>query len=207
MPESVSSDLTGLTEAEAAERLRREGPNQLAHAGQRGFARIVLDTFREPMFALLLGAGLVYLVLGSLGEALILLMFASISVVIAIVQESRSEGVLEALRDLTSPRALVIREGLRRRIAGREVVRGDIVVLSEGDRVPADGVLRVSQDLQTDESLLTGEAVPVSKIATTEASVPGRPGGDGLPFVFSGTMVVRGQGIAEILATGPHSEI
>ena len=86
-------------------------------------------------------------------------------VAITVIQETRTERVLEALRDLTSPRALVIRDGTRKRIAGREVVRGDIVVLVEGDRVPADAVLVRSHDVQTDESLLTGESVPVRKIA------------------------------------------
>ncbi len=207
MPESLPTPFAGLTEAEARARLAAEGPNQLPRGGGRTFLRIVLDTFREPMFSLLLGAGLIYLALGSLGEALVLLAFASISVTIAIVQESRSERVLEALRDLTSPRALVIREGIRTRIAGRDVVRGDLVLLAEGDRVPADGFLRVARDLQADESLLTGEAVPVRKAAAQGVPARQRPGGDDLPFVFSGTMIVRGQGVAEISATGPRSEI
>jgi Ca2+-transporting ATPase len=159
------------------------------------------------MFALLLGAGFVYLVLGDFGEALFLLAFATLSIVITIVQESRSERVLDALRDLTSPRALVIRDGERRRIAGRDVVRADAIVLSEGDRVPADAVLRSASGLQTDESLLTGESVPVRKLANTGAPQPAPPGGDDLPFVYSGTLVVRGHGIAEVIATGPRSEI
>ena len=161
------------------------------------------------MLALLLGGGLVYLLLGDLKEAIILLVFATLSVVITVVQESRTEHVLEALRDLTSPRALVIRDGERKRIAGRDVVQGDIVVLSEGDRVPADAELVQSVDLRTDESLLTGESVPVRKIARTgaSASVARRPGGDDLPYVFSGALIVGGTGIGEVIATGPHSEI
>src|SRR6202012_3672447 len=103
----------------------------------------------------------IYLVLGDRLEALLLLIFASFSVVIAVVQEARSERVLEALRDLSSPRALVIRDGRQQRIAGRDVVRGDLLLLSEGDRVPADAVLVEARELHTDESLLTGESVPV----------------------------------------------
>jgi Ca2+-transporting ATPase len=159
------------------------------------------------MFGLLLGSGAIYLLLGDRTEALILLAFASLSVCIAVIQESRSERVLEALRDLTSPRALVIRDGERRRIAGREVVRGDLVILAEGDRVPADATLLEATDLQTDESLLTGESAPVRKRATHPGELPLPPGGDDLPFVFSGTLVVRGQGLAEAHATGQHSEI
>ncbi len=161
------------------------------------------------MLALLLGGGAIYLALGDLKEALILLAFATMSVLITVVQETRTERVLEALRDLTSPRALVIRDGERKRIAGREVVRGDFVVLVEGDRVPADAVLIQGHDLQTDESLLTGESVPVRKTATSDVapSTAYRPGGDDLPYVFSGSLVVRGTGIGEVIAIGALSEI
>src|SRR5579859_602645 len=202
-----TADLRGLSEVEAASRLPADGFNDLPHPGRPTLARIAVGVVSEPMFGLLLGAGAVYLLLGDLAEALLLLAFATISVTIAIVQESRSERVLNALRDLTSPRALVIRDGERKRIAGRLVVRGDLVVLAEGDRVPADSRLISAVDLQTDESLLTGEAVPVRKIAArSEGSAP-RPGGDDLPFVYSGSPVVRGQGIAEVTATGQATEI
>ena len=197
----------GLSEEDAAARLAADGPNQLPQPDRRTLARIAIEILRDPIFALLLGAGFVYLMLGDLAEALVLLAFALVSVLIAVVQESRSERVLQALRDLTSPRALVIREGLRKRIAGREVVRGDIMVLAEGDRVPADAVLRINHDLHTDESLLTGESVPVRKVAVQGAPPTVRAGGDDLPLVFSGTLVVRGQGIAEVFATGAKSEI
>ena len=108
------------------------------------------------MLALLLAAGLIYLVVGDLNEALILLAFAMMSVLITVVQKTRTEHVLEALRDLTSPRALAIRDGVRRRIAEREVARGDLVVLAEGDRVPADAIVVQAHDLQADELSLTG---------------------------------------------------
>jgi len=201
----------GLTAAQAAERLRTEGPNELPRAGVRTLGRIVVDVVREPMFGLLLAAGAIYLVLGDLAEALLLLAFASISVGIAIVQENRSERVLEALRDLTSPRALVIRGGERTRIPGREVVRGDLVVLGEGDRVAADARVLTCDDLLVDESLLTGESVPVRKNAADGESLDTpfdfAPGGDDLPAVFAGTLVVRGQGIARVEATGLRSRI
>jgi Ca2+-transporting ATPase len=196
----------GLSAAEAAARLLSEGPNELPRAHRRGPIRIVLEVLREPMLALLLGAGLVYLALGDTGEALILLAFACLSVAITVVQEARTERVLEALRDLTSPRALVVRDGTRQRIAGREVVRGDLLVLSEGDRVPADARLLRAEDLMADESLLTGEAVPVRKRAGTgDADL--RPGGEDLPLVYSGSLIVRGTALAEVTATGAHSEI
>ena len=160
------------------------------------------------MFALLLGAGVLYLLLGSRGEALVLFAFACFSVAIAIIQEGRSERVLEALRDLTSPRALVIRDGEQVRIPGREVVRGDLLVLAEGDRVPADALLVSGDDVQADESLLTGESVPVRKrVSADPPPADAVPGGDDLPLVFSGTLIVTGGGMAVVTATGLRSEI
>jgi Ca2+-transporting ATPase len=204
-----SSQLSaGLTRAEARARLEREGFNELPAADRRTARRIVADVIREPMFALLIAAAAVYGVLGEMGESLMLLGFATISVSIAVVQQGRSEKALEALRDLTSPRALVIRDGERMRIPGREVVRGDVIVLSEGDRVPADGVVVSGEHIEVDESLLTGESVAVRKRATTE--IPARlsaPGGDNTSQVFSGTLVIRGTGLASIVATGSASAI
>lgn len=201
--------LEGLSEVEAADRLKAEGFNELPRQRRRTLARIATDVLREPMLAMLLGSGLIYMALGDLQEALILLGFAGLSILITVVQENRTERALEALRDLTSPRALVIRDGIRKRIAGREVVRGDLIVLGEGDRVPADGWLVESNGLQLDESLLTGESVPVRKTASGQ-SAPAAwapPGGDDQPFVWSGSLVVRGSGLCLVTATGPNSEI
>ncbi len=206
-PTSTSSIPSGLSEPEAAARLKSDGFNELPQTSRRTLWRIALEVCGEPMFQLLIVAGSVYLLLGSLGEAIVLLASAAITVTVAIVQESRTERVLEALRDLSSPRALVVRDGVRKRIAGREVVRGDTMILAEGDRVPADAILSSSYDLQADESLLTGESVPVRKTAGNDAPSSMNPGGDDLPFVFSGTLIVRGQGVAEVRATGSATEM
>jgi Ca2+-transporting ATPase len=197
----------GLSAMEAAARLKAEGPNTLPHGQSRTFGCIVIETLREPMFALLLAAGLIYLILGDLWEALILFLFATTSVSIAVAQEARTERVLESLRDLTSPRALVVRDGVETRIPGSEVVRGDIAILAEGDRVPADATIIAAHDLWTDESLLTGESLPVRKVVAHEVQPPSRPGGDDLPYVYSGSLVVRGYGRAEITGTGGRTEI
>jgi Ca2+-transporting ATPase len=172
---------------------------------------IAAGVAREPMFVLLLVCGAIYLFLGDAQEAIMLFGFVVFIAVITLYQERKTERTLEALRDLSSPRALVIRGGHQKRIAGRDVVRDDIVVLVEGDRIPADAVLLSTTSLLTDESVLTGESVPVRKIA---APVGGRgdlqivrPGGDDLPFVYSGTLVVRGQGYARVLATGAQTEL
>lgn len=207
------TEISGLSEREAADRLRTEGYNELPSTRRRGIIAVVLEVVREPMFVLLVGGGLIYLLLGDISEALALLASVFLVIGITLVQERRAERALDALRDLSSPRALVIREGKQVRIAGREVARGDLLVLTEGDRVPADAMLRSGLNLTADESLLTGESVPVRKafrsVTPNEAAkeTMGRPGGDDQPFVYSGTLIVQGRGIAEVLATGPRSEM
>ena len=201
----------GLSAAEAARRLRADGPNALPSGQRRSWRAIVLETAREPMFLLLIAAGTLYLLLGDLQEGLVLFGFVLVTLGLTLYQEGKTERAIEALRELTSPRALVIRDGRPQRIAGREVVRDDLLLLAEGDRVPADGVLEDASTLEVDESLLTGEAVPVAKLAagddTTDDSTPARPGGGDTPFVYSGTLVVAGHGTARVTATGARSEI
>src|ERR1051325_11021996 len=152
---------TGLSEAEATARLKTEGTNELPQSQRRTGLRILRDVLREPMFALLLAAAGIYLVIGELLDAVVLIGFATTSVSIALIQEARTERILEGLRDLSSPRALVIRGGVESRIPRREIVRGDVVVLAEGDRAPADATILEAQDLQADESLLTGESIEI----------------------------------------------
>jgi len=207
MIRSEAAEQPGLSDQEAAARLAADGANELPRHGRRTIPRIAVEVFREPMFQLLIIAGLIYLVIGDRSEALMLLAFAVVNVLIAVYQESKTERVLEALRDLTSPRALVIRGGERRRIPGRELVRGDVIALNEGDRVPADAVVLAGAGLEADESLLTGEAVPVRKAVWNGAPIGARPGGDDLPLIYSGTMLVKGHGIAEVRATGMATEI
>jgi len=197
--------LPGLSEGDANARLAREGPNELPAQKKRSLLAIGFGVVREPMFLMLVAAGIIYLLMGEPADALMLIGFVLVVMAITIVQEQRTERALDALRDLSSPRALVIRDGVHRRIAGREVVRGDFVVLCEGDRIPADGILRRGINLSADESLLTGESVPVRKVPSADAKELDKPGGDDLSAVFSGSLVTAGQGIAEIVATGSHS--
>jgi Ca2+-transporting ATPase len=159
------------------------------------------------MFLLLIGCGTIYLILGDAQEAFMLLGFVLFIMAISLYQERKTERTLEALRDLSSPRALVMRDGQQRRIAGRNVVRGDVLLLAEGDRVPADAMILSCSHLLADESILTGESVPVRKIAAGRLVEMGRPGGDNLPFVYSSTLVVQGHGVARALATGQQTEI
>src|SRR5207245_7993158 len=139
--------------------------NELPSSTRRSTWIIALSVAREPMFLLLLVSSVIYLTLGDIREAAILSLSIFVIMGITIFQERKTERALEALRDLSSPRALVVRGGERKRIAGRDVVPGDILVLSEGDRVPADAVLLCAVNLATDESLLTGETVALRKQA------------------------------------------
>ena len=162
----------GLTRREAAARLAASGRNELPSQARRTLLRIAVGVFREPMFLMIVAAGVLYLILGDTGEALLLLAFVAIVLGITIVEERKTERVLEALRDLSSPRVRVMRDGEPQVIAGGDVVVGDIMLLDEGDRIAADAVLLAAHDLSVDESLLTGESVPVGKRA-----LAGRAGG------------------------------
>ena len=199
--------MTGLSSAEAASRLLRDGPNELPSAKPRSFVRIALEVLREPMFLLLLASGVIYLLLGDLHEAMLLLSFVFVVIGITLYQERKTENALQALKNLSSPRARVIRDGDARYIPGREVVQGDIVLVAEGDRIPADGAVCVTSNLSIDESLLTGESVPVWKRTWDGVLEFQRPGGDEEPFVYSGTLVVQGQATIKILRTGLQTEI
>ena len=205
----VPDTVAGLSGQEAARRLREAGFNELPSSKPKSLLRIAGDMLREPMLLLLVSCSIIYFLLGDVREAVVLSIFVNLVIGIEIYQQQKTERALEALRDLSSPRALVIRDGQRQRVAGREVVPGDILVLSEGDRVPADAALFSATNLTVDESLLTGESVPVRKQAEGASTKPGMeaPGGDDLPFVYSGTLMVQGAGMARVLATGLGTEL
>jgi P-type Ca2+ transporter type 2C len=184
----------GLDPATAAQRLRDEGPNELGIGQRRTLQGMAWEVVREPMFLLLLGAGAVYLAMGDAHEALVLLGFVIIIMALTVLQERRTDNALEKLRDLSSPRARVLRGGQTLRIPGREVVREDVLLLAEGDRVPADGELLQAHELAADESMLTGESEAVAK------QLPGEQ-------LFAGTLVVSGQGVIRATATGRRTEL
>ncbi len=200
------TDIQGLTQTDAARILMTEGPNAMPGSEPKSLWRIVADVMLEPMFLMLLGAGTVYLLIGDTAEAIFLLgsVFAVIGLTLS--QERKTQRALEALRDLSAPRALVIRDGIEQRIASREVVRGDMLVLHEGDRVAADAVLLQGQ-ISTDESLLTGEAVPQDKLLGSLDAAIGLPGGDVNAFVFASTVVTRGVGVACVRATANNTAV
>jgi Ca2+-transporting ATPase len=184
----------GLTGAAAAAELARVGPNELPRPPRRGIGRIVVGVLSEPMFLLLVIAALVYLVIGDPRESVLLAAFAVLSVGLVVVQEARSENALEALRALGAPTAKVLRDGAPVRLSAREVVPGDVLLAGEGERIAADGWVLRADDLSVDESLLTGESMPVGKRVRTPADLDAAAvaGGDGQAYAFAGTLIVRG---------------
>ncbi len=188
---------TGLTSDEARARLKETGYNELPSAKSKNIWRIAAEVIREPMFLLLISCAALYMMLGDYREGIIMLFTVFIIISITFFQYRKTERALEALKNLSSPRALVIRDGREIRIPGREVVPGDQLLLNEGDRIAADAVLKEEIGLTVDESLLTGESVAVEKSA----------GGDH-PHnqVFSGTLVVRGRGVAQVTETGIRTQ-
>lgn len=189
------TDDPGLSAAEAVRRLAADGPNALPGDGGRSWLHILRETVRDPMFSLLLAAAGLYLLLGELQESLSLGLMVCVVIGLTLYQEGKTERAIQALRDLSSPRARVIRDGQAQTLAGRELVRGDLILLAEGDRIAADAELLSAGELQVDESLLTGESLPVSKSA------------DGVSALHAGTLVVQGQGLARVSATGPRSQM
>ncbi len=200
--------LRGLTREEVLRKQKQDGFNELPASGRRKGLDILIGVLREPMFLLLIACGTLYLLSGEFQEAMMLLGFVFVIIGITFYQEKKTERALEALKDLSSPRAFVIRDGEKIRIPGREVVTDDVILLSEGDRVPADCILIHAVNFSVDESLLTGESVPVRKSFTEDdATTLGKPGGDDLPFAFSGTLVVSGQAAGIIKAVGGRTEL
>lgn len=200
----------GLTSREAANRLASVGPNELPRTRRRGLLQIAAETMREPMFVLLIGAAILYVALGDLGEGLFLLAGALASIGLVIFQEARSERTLEALRELAQPHIRVLRDGVEQRIAARELVPGDVYLIGEGERIPADGLLLAGDVLSVDESTLTGESAPVEKrfaVASDAFSSATVPGEDYSPYLFSSAMTVRGQGLVRVERTGTQSAL
>jgi len=202
-----AGNLHGLSDMEVAQKIAKEGYNELPSSKPKNVFNIAFGVVKEPMFILLVACGTLYMLLGDIQEGLMLLGFVFFVMGIEFYQEKKTEKALDALKDLASPRALVIREGKTIRIAGRDVVTDDIVILQEGDRVPADAVVLDCVNLMADESLLTGESVSVRKRIIKEGEQSFIPGGDDIPYVYSGSMIVQGNGVVRVTATGMNTEI
>jgi len=201
------ANLQGLSAEVAQQKLQTEGYNELAGSKPKSFLRTVIDLMKEPMVILLVICGLLYLLLGNLTEGIVLMGGILIVIGITLYQERKTERTLDRLKDLANPKAIVIRDGKQQKIASKEVVVDDLIIIKEGDRIAADAVLVESLNLVADESILTGESVPVRKKVSTGQPLPVAPGGDDLPFIFSGCLAVQGKGIARVIATGINTQL
>lgn len=188
-----TSDFVGLTAQEVAKRRRQYGHNELPDRDKKSLISIIFGVIKEPMTFLLVAVVVVYFLLGDKTEAVILMVSVSVIIGINLYQNVRTEKALDTLRSLASPSCDVIREGVHVTIPSRELVPGDLVLVQEGSRIPADGRLRMSANLSADESLLTGESTSVDK-----------SNGDN---VFSGTVVTKGHGVAEVTSIGIETEV
>lgn len=193
---AARNGVTGLTAEEAAARLRSDGPNVLPANQPKPLWAIALRVLIEPMFVMLLVAGGLYLALGDRAEASFLLSFVLVIITITLVEERKTQRALEALRDLSAPLATVIRDRRETRIPSAEVVVGDLLSLREGDRIAADGVV-VEGHVEVDESLLTGESVPVGKTVRNHEAEQ----------LFAGTVVTKGRCLAQVSGTASATAI
>lgn len=189
----------GLTSEKAIILLKQYGPNELPNAKPKNIFTVILEVLKEPMFILLVACGSLYFTLGDTTEGVILLCWVFVIIFITFYQSLKTEKALNVLKKLSAPKALVIRDGIETLIAGSNLVPGDLIILNEGDRVPADGKLISENHLMVDESLLTGESIPVSKSSTSEF--------ENFKMVYSGTLIVQGRAIVEVLFTGQQTQL
>ncbi|MEI7579381.1 MAG: cation-translocating P-type ATPase [bacterium] len=198
---------SGLSSAEASERIIKYGFNELPSQQNRTFLISLFDVIKEPMFLLLIGSAILYLFLGEIKDALMLLFFVLVVIGITLYQERKTEKALNELKKLTSPRVLVIRNGEKIKISSREIVVDDIILLAEGDRVSADCAILETTNFNVNESILTGESLPVTKTIWDGKSDVVQPGGENLPYLYSGTLVTAGRATAQVLSIALDTQI
>ena len=206
-PHQTAGPPRGLEHEEASERLARDGYNEIPPSSPTSLGVRALVKVREPMSLLLIAAAAVAgFGLGETLDALVILAIVIINAVVALAQEGKATRALESLKKMETHHARVFRGGARVVLPARELVVGDVVLLAAGDRVPADVRLTGGTDLEADESLLTGESLPVAKDPSA-ISEPRAPVGDRKEMAFSGTIVTRGTGTGVVVATGPRTEL
>jgi Ca2+-transporting ATPase len=203
--ELKTSASVGLSDAEARDRLVRHGPNQLVAAARVSPLALLLSQFKNTLIIVLLVATALSGVLGHEVEAIAIGVIILFAVLLGFIQEYRAERALEALREMAAPLALVLRDGLEKEIPARELVPGDLIILTTGDRIPADARLIEAVNLKVEESALTGESLAVAKhgdaLCAEDAAL-----GDRRNMVFSGTIATYGRGRAVVTATGMQTE-
>jgi Ca2+-transporting ATPase len=201
----LDSGHSGLSQNEAVERTTKYGPNEIQAAHRVSPWEILFEQFKNVLILILLGATAISFFLGHGVESIVIAVIVLFAVGLGFVQEYRAERAIEALRKMAAPTATVLRDGKEVKIPAREVVPGDVVILHTGDRIPADGRLIESINLQIEEAALTGESVPVEK-HTDALHSDEMPVGDRKNMVYAGTAATYGRGRALIVATGMQSE-
>lgn len=196
----------GITEAEAKRRLKRYGENELQHKEPKKWYEMFLEQLNEPLIFILFIAGAISMLLGEFSDTVIILVVIFVNAIVGVVQEGKALKALEALKKLTSPTAIVKREGKTYEIEAKQLVPGDIVLLEAGRQVPADIRLFQSSSLKAEESALTGESIPTSKDASF-LSKKELPLGDQKNMVFTTTNIINGRGEGVVVATGMETEI
>ncbi|MFI5221424.1 MAG: cation-translocating P-type ATPase, partial [Bacteroidia bacterium] len=194
--------IRGLSTSETKDKLQAHGYNELPSSRPKNVWRIAVEVIREPMFLLLISCGVLYVLLGDYKEGIVLLSTIFIIIGITFYQYRKTERALDALKKLSSPNALVMRDGMETLIPAREIVPGDLLILNEGDRISADGIVTDSVYLTVDESVLTGESMAVQKATETETHAE-----KNTSLVFNGTLVVRGKGMATVTETGIQTRL
>lgn len=204
--EMLRTTETGLTAEEALRRLRETGPNTLPERPPERYAAIFIRQFRSPLIYLLFAAGASVLVIGERADALVIFAVLLFNAIVGALQEGRAQNTLRALKTFSETKATVLRSGEEMIIPDAEVVLGDIIVLREGEKVPADARVILVRNLSADEAALTGESEPVVK-ASAPLLKPNLPVAEQKAMVFKGTHIVAGAGHAVVVATGGHTEL
>ncbi len=199
--------LQGLTSEEVNERLAKYGENKLAAKKSKSLIQLFFAQLNDAMIYILLGAALISGILGELSDAIIIALVILINAVVGLIQESKAEKALEALKKLSTPKAIVKRDGELKEIASEEVVPGDLVILDAGRYIPCDLRLIETANLQIEESALTGESVPVDKNSDLILEALDTPLGDQKNMAFMSTLVTYGRGVGVAVGTGMSTEI
>ena len=196
----------GLAGQEARDRLEKHGANELSERPRPGFWRLLWDQFNNYLVIILVIAALVSLLLGEYVDSIAIMVIVGLNAVVGVIQESKAEQALAALKKMAAPQAQVIRDGHQVTVPGRELVGGDIVLLEAGNYVPADVRLFESFNLKVEEASLTGESVPVDKNAAVVLDQE-IPLGDRRNTAFMGTLITYGRGKGLVTCTGMNTQI
>lgn len=199
--------LLGLSAVEALERLKKDGPNELSQKKSNGFVTTLKEVLSEPMLFILFACALLYIFLGEPNEAYVMFAFVTFVIGVTLIQRYKAEHALEALKKLVHPTAVVIRDGKKEKISARDIVVGDLFVVEEGDRIPADAVVVTSRDCSVNESILTGESIAVHKIPGNADLGPYTPGDETTHYLLSQTLVVSGYCVGKVFATGQKTQV